>query len=359
MLFALMGMPSPESRTRRQFWFRASIAGALLLASACGSNAPLKNTGAGGSAKGSASGGADGATGGSAGGAAGSAAGSSGGSAGDAAGSAGAGPCPSQPPIAATSCNVASLICEYGADPNPFCRTYARCEQGLWQLAAVSMTECPSTTATTCPTTLEAARDTACNEKGAWCTWAPGTTCKCTDCRPGPTGDYCTGNPTWHCAKNSAGCPVGIPPSGSLCSGDQPFCTYGCEYGTRRCTAGIWEEEPGLCPMSTRTVKEDIRYLSPAEIDQLAAQTEAMRVASYRYRGSAFGTPGRHLGFIIEDSPDVPAVSSTHKTVDLYGFASMLLATSQAQARRIDALEREVARLRKRPSRASHAGPDF
>jgi hypothetical protein len=111
--------------------------------------------------------------------------------------------------------------------------------------------------------------------------------------------------------------------------------------------------------MSTRTVKEDIRYLSPAEIDQLAAQTEAMRVASYRYRGSAFGTPGRHLGFIIEDSPDVPAVSSTHKTVDLYGFASMLLATSQAQARRIDALEREVARLRKRPSRASHAGPDF
>jgi hypothetical protein len=30
----------------------------------------------------------------------------------------------------------------------------------------------------------------------------------------------------------------------------------------------------------------------------------------------------------------------------LYGFASMLLATSQAQARKIETLEREVARLR-------------
>jgi hypothetical protein len=98
--------------------------------------------------------------------------------------------------------------------------------------------------------------------------------------------------------------------------------------------------------MSTRTVKEDIRYLSPSEIDSLAAETEAMRVASYRYRSSAFGAPGRHLGFIIEDSPNVPAVSASHQTVDLYGFASMLLATSQAQSRRIETLEREVARLR-------------
>jgi hypothetical protein len=98
--------------------------------------------------------------------------------------------------------------------------------------------------------------------------------------------------------------------------------------------------------MSTRTVKEDIRYLSPQEIDHLAAETEAMRVASYRYRSAAFGTPGRHLGFIIEDSPNVPAVSPSRQTVDLYGFASMLLATSQAQAHRIEALERDVAQLR-------------
>jgi hypothetical protein len=108
----------------------------------------------------------------------------------------------------------------------------------------------------------------------------------------------------------------------------------------------VWTAEPGLCPISTRAAKEEIHYLSPAEIDQLAVETEAMKVASYRYRNAANGGAGRHLGFIIEDSPNVPAVSSTRKTVDLYGFASMLLATSQAQARKIEALEREVGRLR-------------
>lgn len=103
-------------------------------------------------------------------------------------------------------------------------------------------------------------------------------------------------------------------------------------------------------------MKEDIHYLSPSEIDRLAADTEAMRVARYRYRSTAFGSPGQHLGFIIDDSPNVPAVSASHQTVDLYGFASMLLATSQAQARRIDALEREVARLKKAEHKeAKHA----
>ena len=73
-----------------------------------------------------------------------------------------------------------------------------------------------------------------------------------------------------------------------------------------------------------------------------------MHLATYRYRSAAFGTPGKHLGFIIEDSPEVPAVSPSHQTVDLYGFASMLLATSQAQQRRIEVLEGEVARLKRR-----------
>ena len=308
MLSPLKRTTSPESTTRRRPWPRTWAACALLLVSACGSNAPIKNTGEGGNT--------------------------------------GAGPCPSEPPVSAASCNIAGLICEFGTDPNPYCRTYARCEQGQWQLDAVSATQCPSTKANTCPATLQAARDASCAEKGAWCTWDPGTTCKCTDCRPGPVGDYCTGDPTWHCAQAPTDCPVGIPRSGSPCSGDQPFCPYGCEYGSRRCTTGVWTEEFGLCPLSTRTVKEDIRYLSPSEIDSLAAETEAMRVASYRYRSSAFGAPGRHLGFIIEDSPNVPAVSASHQTVDLYGFASMLLATSQAQSRRIETLEREVARLR-------------
>jgi hypothetical protein len=323
MLFALTRTPTPESTTRRQAWSRTWAACVLLLVSACGSNAPLKDTGPGGSA-----------------------AGSAGGSAGAAAGSAGSGPCPSQPPVAATSCNIASLTCEYGTDPSPWCRTYATCQQDQWQIEAVSTTDCPSMRATTCPASFAAAIDGACSEKGSWCTWDPGTTCECTDCSPGPVGPRCTGSPTWHCAQTESGCPTAIPRSGTACSGEPVVCEYGCEFGARRCTAGIWTEEGGLCPQSTRAVKEDIHYLSPAEIDGLAAQTEAMRVASYRYRSTAFGAPGTHLGFIIDDSPNVPAVSPSHQTVDLYGFASMLLATSQVQARRIEALERAVARLR-------------
>jgi hypothetical protein len=91
--------------------------------------------------------------------------------------------------------------------------------------------------------------------------------------------------------------------------------------------------------------------LSADEVEKLAVATEALRLASYRYRSPAFGTPGPHLGFIIEDSPDVPAVSPSQQTVDLYGFASMLLATTQTQARRLEHLEREVAGLRRAQSR--------
>lgn len=109
-----------------------------------------------------------------------------------------------------------------------------------------------------------------------------------------------------------------------------------------------------MCPISTRAAKKNIRYLSVDDTDRLAAVTESMRLASYDYISPAFGTPGRHLGFIIEDLPDVPAVSASRQSVDLYGFASMLLATSQAQARRIETLEREVARLKnRRPSPAA------
>jgi hypothetical protein len=180
MLSLLTDTPFPESTTRPYGWSRAWIACTLLLV-ACGGSSPLKSPDAAGGATGGGAAGSTAGAGGGAGVAGGGAAG---------AGSGGGGPCPSQPPIAASSCSVASLTCEYGADPNPYCRTYARCEQGQWQLDQLSTTLCPSTTATTCPATLEGARDVACAEKGSWCTWDPGTTCKCTDCRPGPVGDY-------------------------------------------------------------------------------------------------------------------------------------------------------------------------
>jgi hypothetical protein len=317
---------------------RASVILALVTICSCGSGSPLKAPDGGSS--GSSGSGAAGSGGGGAGsGGGGSSAGSSGG------GSGGASPCPAQAPADGTACG-ADLQCEYGVDPNPYCRTLAVCFQQKWQVNPVSSTDCPSKTATTCPASSAAAMDAACTESGAWCTFPPGRSCHCTDCRPGPVGPYCTGSPTWHCPFAPMDCPAVIPPPGTTCSGTA-YCDYGCEFGVRRCVSGLWRSEGGNCPQSRRAVKADIHYLSPAEIDRLAAETEAMRLARYRYRSPAFGAPGTHLGFIIDDNPDLPAVSASRETVDLYGFASMLLATSQAQARRIEALEREVARLRK------------
>lgn len=262
-------------------------------------------------------------------------------------GSGGASPCPAQPPADGTTCG-ANLQCEYGDDPNPYCRPYAVCFQKKWQVNPVSTTNCPSKSATTCPASFAAAKDAACTENGAWCSWPPGTSCHCTDCSPGPISQVCTGNPTWHCPFVTMGCPDAIPRAGSPCSGTPAYCASGCEFGSRRCVEGRWTEEGDYCPISRRAAKQDIHYLSPVEIDHLAAETETIRLASYQYRSPAFGAPGKHLGFIIDDNPDLPAISASRETVDLYGFASMLLATSQAQARRIEALEREVARLRKR-----------
>ena len=216
-----------------------SFACALSLLAGCGGNGPLKPTGAAGSSAGS---GGVAETGG--GGTTGSA------GAGGAAASAGAGPCPTQPPTAATSCTVADLICEYGTDPNPYCRTYARCPQGQWQLAAISTTLCPSTKASSCPATLEAARDAACTEKDAWCSWGPGLACLCTDCRPGPAQARCTGNPTWDCPQSSTDCPIAIPRAGTPFSGNPVYCDYQCEFGARRCVDGSWAEDysPAPCP---------------------------------------------------------------------------------------------------------------
>jgi hypothetical protein len=109
------------------------------------------------------------------------------------------------------------------------------------------------------------------------------------------------------------------------------------------------------CPISTRRAKKDIRYLSPDEIDALAHSALDLRLATYEYRFAPYAGR-RHLGFIIEDSPAAVAVDRDRDMIDLYGYTSMLLATSQAQQRRIEALEREVAQLRhaeRHPTRAA------
>jgi Chaperone of endosialidase len=99
---------------------------------------------------------------------------------------------------------------------------------------------------------------------------------------------------------------------------------------------------PGSTAISSRRLKDDITYVSPTELDQLKDQLLAIRLATFRYKR---GDQARHLGFILEDSPNIPASDMARSQVDLYGYASMAVATLQVQARQIEQLEADVDAL--------------
>jgi hypothetical protein len=103
-------------------------------------------------------------------------------------------------------------------------------------------------------------------------------------------------------------------------------------------TAPANPEDPG----SSRLLKKDIAYLSTTQVDELEEQALKIRLATFRYRQ---GDDAKHLGFILEDSPGIPAADPAHAKVDLYAYASMAIASAQAQARRIEQLEEEVDAL--------------
>jgi hypothetical protein len=150
-------------------------------------------------------------------------------------------------------------------------------------------------------------------------------------------------------------CPPGIPDLGSACTTTGQQCRYGCgQDGARVCTDGVWfRADGGPCPISTRKLKQEITYVSPTERHRLYDETLAVRLATWEYTDPSIAR-GRKLGFIIEDSPGIPAIDRERQMVDLYGYASMLLATAQTQAEQIAALQKEVKQLRRaqRPSAA-------
>ena len=128
-----------------------------------------------------------------------------------------------------------------------------------------------------------------------------------------------------------------------------------CDEPTKVCTGGVWSAGQVLgCPRSTRRAKQDIHYLSAQEVEATAATALRLRLATYEYK--ALPSTGRHLGFIIEDSPNNPAVDRDGNLVDLYGYTSLLLATTQAQQRRILELEQKVGELTKTVDRLRASG---
>jgi hypothetical protein len=319
----------------------ATLGGLLLVSAnlaACGGT-PLTPVPTGGAAGGA---GASSAVGGNAGGAAGSGlAGSSG------FGGATVSPCPAQPPADGASCSHEGLACSWGDDVRgDDCRTGASCTSSHWQVTVPSTAECPPfSDSGACPSDTSG----ACTENTT-CAMANGIQCRCVSCRPNAA--ICpVGPPAWYCPmpETVAGCPPTTEPNfGIACTAEGAVCTYFsfmCGQRERICSHGIWT--PGQvigCPVSTRRAKKDIHYLSVDEIDATASQALRLRLATYEYKMAPYAGR-RHLGFIIEDSPSAPAVDRDGDMVDLYGYASMLVATTQAQQRQIEALQKQVEAL--------------
>jgi hypothetical protein len=83
-----------------------------------------------------------------------------------------------------------------------------------------------------------------------------------------------------------------------------------------------------------------VQYVDDAQLQQLHDEALGIRLATYRYKPQV-GDPGpTHLGFLIEDNLQTPAVDPAHDRVDLYGYVSMVVAGMQVQ-------EKEIAQLRK------------
>ncbi len=255
-------------------------------------------------------------------------------------------PCPSAVPSASTACPSANegLICQYGTDPT--CLTTATCTAKVW---TVSSPKCVGPDPS-CPATRAAAADQVCSPKDAYCVYS-GLVCSCTNCTKYPIV-HCSGPLKWKCDAPPADpkCPAARPLLGTACPVENQFCEYGCEPDvSRRCTGSIWVKAsaPGGCPVSTRRAKEQIHYLGATALDRVAERALSLRLATYRYRDPALRGK-RHLGFILEDSPQCIAADMAKGQVDLYSYASMALALAQRQAREIATLKKQVAALHAR-----------
>lgn len=169
------------------------------------------------------------------------------------------------------------------------------------------------------------------------------------------TGPKCEGHAPGSCPEglNCLSCPAGGPSSNYVCSTTCKSNAECTDPARPKCNMALGAEE-GICTandfaclwgaVSTRKLKDEIAYLSDEEIVALARQALAIKLASYHYKTDKTGK--KNLGYILEDAPNAPSSDLTKSQVDLYAYASMVLAATKVQEKRIDALEKEMSKLR-------------
>lgn len=123
-----------------------------------------------------------------------------------------------------------------------------------------------------------------------------------------------------------------------------------CENASQNCCAVSvcedYDPKQNGCPISSAKFKSDIRYLEPGDLERLREETLKFRLANYRYKPEfSRDSDAEHLGFIIEDNPQSPAVEQGRDRVDLYGYVSMVVATLQVQEKEIQSLRQQLRAL--------------
>jgi hypothetical protein len=141
---------------------------------------------------------------------------------------------------------------------------------------------------------------------------------------------------------------VVCPPAGSPCSPLGAMCGV---PSPANCgvTLVCATQDPKVagCPKSSRKYKDGIAYVDAAQLEKLHDEALGIKLATYTYKPNVADPGPTHLGFILEDNLETPAVDRAHDGVDLYGYVSMAIAGMQVQ-------EKEIAELRHELEAARH-----
>lgn len=111
------------------------------------------------------------------------------------------------------------------------------------------------------------------------------------------------------------------------------------------CATSDPKQQTGGCPISRAKHKREITYLDEQSRRAAADEALSLRLATWQYNWEDDGAR-RHLGFLIDDAPDSPAVRADGEVVDLYGYTSLALAAVQEQASALAQQRAELAQLR-------------